>query len=101
MSDQLRVDRGSIQNHVDDTRTNMTGFRGAHDEASRQQASFGRQTEGGVGSEDIDRTRAAADRHSTEIDSNVGKLMNRTSENTDEFISNVRNAATRSLNTTD
>jgi hypothetical protein len=101
MSDQLRVDRGSVQNHVDDTRSNMTGFRGAHEQADRQTASFAGQTEGGVGSEDINRTRAAANRHSTEIDGNVNKLMNRTSENTDEFISNVRNAATRSLNTTD
>lgn len=101
MTDQLRVDRGSIQNHVDDTRNNMSGFRGAHEQADRQSANFGRQTEGGVGSDDIDRTRANANRHSTEIDGNVNKLMNRTSENTDEFISNVRKAATRSLNTTD
>jgi hypothetical protein len=101
MSDELRVDRASVQNHIDDTRTNMSGFRGAHDQADRQSASFGSQTEGGVGSENIDRTRAATNRHSSEIDGNVNKLMNRTSENTDEFVSNVRSAASRSLNTTD
>lgn len=100
MSEQLRVDRGSVQGHVDDTRNNMSGVRGASDQASRLQANFAGQTEGGVGSEDITRTRAAADRHSTEIDTNVNKLMNRTTENTDEFIGNVRKSATRALNTT-
>ena len=49
MSDQLRVDRGSVQQHVDDTRANMSSFRDANDGADRQSAHLQNQMEGGVG----------------------------------------------------
>lgn len=99
MSDQLRVDRGSIQGHIDDTRSNAGNVRAAADIADSRQAAFHGQTEGGVGSEQIAQTRAATQRHGVEVNSNVDRLMNRTSENTDEFIGNVTKAAQSSLNT--
>jgi len=99
MNDQLRVDRASIQTHADDTRANMGSFRTSADGADRRQAHLQNQMEDGVGAEEVGQTRAATNRHSTEIESNVNKLVSRTSENADEFISNVRNAANNSLKT--
>lgn len=99
MSDELRVDRASFQTHADDTRANMGKFRGAADGVDRRQAHLQNSMEGGVGSENVGQTRSATQRHSTEIDNNVNKVVNRTSENADEFISNVRSAANKSLDT--
>lgn len=99
MTDELRVDRASFQTHADDTRSNMGKFRGAQDGVDRRQANLQNQTENGVGSDNFARTRSATGRHSTEIDNNVQKLVNKTSENADEFISNVRSAANKSLDT--
>ena len=99
MSDQLRVDRGSVQQHVDDTRGNMANFRDTNDGADRQQAHLQNQMENGVGSDQQAQTRATSRHHGEEIDTNVNMLAGKTSENTDEFISNVRNAANKSLRT--
>jgi hypothetical protein len=99
MSDQLRVDRGSIQQHVDDTRANLGSFRETNEGADRQQAHLQNQMEGGVGSDLQQQTRAVSRHHGEEIDTNVNKLAGKTSENTDEFIANVRNAANKSLRT--
>ena len=99
MSDQLRVDRGSVQQHVDDTRSTMSNFRDAGDGADRQQAHLQNQMEGGVGSDLQASQRSTTRHHGEEIDTNVNKLAGKTSENTDEFISNVRNAANKSLRT--
>lgn len=99
MSDQLRVDRGSIQQHTDDTRANMANFREAGDGADRQQAHLQNQMENGVGSDLQAQQRSVSRHHGEEIDTNVNKLAGKTSENTDEFISNVRNAANKSLRT--
>ncbi len=99
MSDQLRVDRGSVQQHVDDTRSNMATFRETGEGADRQQAHLQNQMEGGVGSDLQSQTRSVSRHHGDEIDTNVNKLAGKTSENTDEFIANVRSAANKSLNT--
>lgn len=99
MSDQLRVDRGAIQQHTDDTRANMSSFRDAGDGADRQQAHLQNQMENGVGSDLQSQQRSVSRHHGEEIDVNVNKLAGKTSENTDEFISNVRNAANKSLRT--
>jgi hypothetical protein len=101
MGDELRVDRASIQTHADDTRANMASFRSSQEGVDRRQAHIINQMEGGVGSEQMDQTRAATRRHSADVDTNVNKLVNRTSENADEFISNVRSAANKSLKTID
>lgn len=95
--DQVRVDRGAIQSHVDDTKANMGSFRSSNDAVDRQQAHLINQTEGGVGSEEFGRTRAGSNRHGEDINSNVDKLNSRTSENTDQFVSNVRSAAAKSI----
>lgn len=99
MSDQIRVDRGAVQQHVDDTRTNLAGLQSAGDEVDRQQAHLINQMEGGVGSDVAAGTRAATSRHGEDINTNLTNLTGRTSENTDEFITNVRGAANRSMNT--
>ncbi|MEJ7634951.1 hypothetical protein [Aeromicrobium sp.] len=99
MGDQLRVDRASVQQHTDDTRGNMGSFRGQNDDVDRRQATLQNQMENGVGSEDQERVRTTSGRHTTDIDNNVNRLSSKTSENADEFISNVRNAASKSFNT--
>jgi len=99
MTDQLRVDRGSVQQHVDDTRGNMANFRDTGDGVDRQQAHLQNSMENGVGSDEQAQTRSMTRHHVEEIDTNVNKLAGKTSENTDEFISNVRSAANKSLNT--
>lgn len=99
MTDQLRVDRGSVQQHTDDTRTNMGNFGNTNDAADRQQAHIQNSMENGVGSDQQAQTRSTSRHHGEEIGNNVNKLANKTSENTDEFISNVRNAANKSLRT--
>ena len=99
MSDQLRVDRGSVQQHVDDTKGNMANFRETNSGADRQQAHLQNQMENGVGSDLQGQTRSVSRHHGEEIDTNINRLAGKTSENTDEFIANVRNAANKSLNT--
>lgn len=97
MSDQVRVDRGVIQQHTDDTRANAGNLRNAGDEVDRQQSHLSRQLDGGVGSEQTEAVRSAGRRHGADIDTSVNKVNNKTSENADEFISNVRSAANKSI----
>lgn len=97
MADQLRVDRASIQNHADATRGNAGAARGINDDVDRQQAHLQNQAEGGVGSEELGRIRASTSRHASDIDQGINRTANKTSENADEFISNVRSAASKSL----
>lgn len=96
MSDQVRVDRGVIQQHTDDTRANAANLRNAGDEADRQQAHLSRQING-IGQDQTEAVRNASRRHGSDIDTSVNKVNNKTSENADEFISNVRNAANKSI----
>lgn len=96
---QLRVDRGAVQQHTDDTRTNMSQFGTTNDNVDRQQAHLQNSMENGVGSDQQAQTRAVSRHHGEEIGNNVNKLANKTSENTDEFISNVRTSANKSLRT--
>ena len=98
----LRIFGSQLQctfRHADATRGNMGSFRGAGDDVDRRQASLEASMEDGVGSDDQRQVRNASRRHSTDIDNNVNRLSNKTSENADEFISNVRNAANKSLKT--
>jgi hypothetical protein len=95
--DQLRVDRGAYQTHADDTHANMANFRGSADNVDRQQAHLQNMTEEGVGSEEFGQVRAHS-RHATDdINTNATKLVDRTSETADEFIGNVRNAASKNI----
>ncbi|RYJ05244.1 MAG: hypothetical protein EON52_12575 [Actinomycetales bacterium] len=95
--DQLRVDRASIQNHADTTRGNAGSAKGLNDDVDRQQAHLQRQAEDGVGSDQLAAIRSSTSRHATDIDHGINRTANRTSENADEFISNVQNAANKSL----
>ena len=96
---QLRVDRGAVQQHTDDTRTNTANFSSTNDEADRQQAHIQNSMEDGIGSEQQSQARSASRHHGEEIGTNINKLAGKTSENTDELMVNVRNAANKSLNT--
>lgn len=95
--DRLRVDRAAYQTHADDTHANMANFRGAADSVDRQQQHLQQMTEDGAGSEELGAVRSGT-RHATdEVHTNATKLANRTSENADEFITNVNNAAQKNL----
>ena len=95
--DSLRVDRAAYQTHADDTHSNMGSFRGSADNVDRQQGYLQAMTEEGVGSVEIGQVRSGT-RHATEeIHTNATKLAGRTSETADEFIGNVRNAASKNI----
>ncbi|KQY56053.1 hypothetical protein ASD11_16415 [Aeromicrobium sp. Root495] len=95
--DQLRVDRASIQNHADATRSNAGSAKNINDEVDRQQAHLQRMSEDGVGSEQLSAIRTSTSRHATDIDSGINRTAQKTVEKTDEFVSNVQNAANKSL----
>lgn len=95
--DQVRVDRAAYQTHSDDTHANMANFRGSADNVDRQQAHLQNMTEGGVGSEEYGQVRSHGRHAAEEINTNATKLANRTSETADEFIGNVRGAASKNL----
>ncbi|MEH3032854.1 MAG: hypothetical protein PGN07_02150 [Aeromicrobium erythreum] len=97
MSDQVRVDRGAVQNHTDATLANQGQLRQVGDQVDRQQAHLKNMMEGGAGSENVAATQASARRHGADIDAGVTKNAQRTSENADEFISSVKNAANSSF----
>jgi hypothetical protein len=95
--DELRVDRAAYQTHADDTHSNMSSFRASADNVDRQQQHLQNMTEGGVGSDEYGQVRSGS-RHATEeINSNATKLVSRTSETADEFIGNVRSAASKNI----
>lgn len=96
-NDQVRVDRAAYQTHADDTHANLSNFRSGADNVDRQQAHLQNMTEDGAGSTEYGQARGAT-RHATEdIHANNTKLVNRTTETADEFISNVNNAAAKTI----
>ena len=97
MGDQVRVDRGAIQNHTNATLGNKGSLRGLNDDTDRRQAHIQNTLENGVGSEQVQGQRTGAKRHADDIDAGVQRTAQRTSENADQFIQGVRNAAERSL----
>lgn len=98
MSDRLRVDRASIQNHTDATRGTVGTNRTLGDDGNRQQANLEAQREGGVGSDEISRQRSSTNRHVGDMNTNIERTSNRTSENGDQFIAQVRASANKSIN---
>lgn len=95
--DRLRVDRAAVQTHVDDTLGAAGTFRGGADNVDRQQAHQIQMAEEGASADEYGSVRGAT-RHATdEIHTNSTKLANRTGEVADEFISNVSNAASKTL----
>lgn len=94
---RVRVDRGSIQGHFDDSRANMGQLRNANDGADRRQAHLEQMMEGGVGSDNQAQVRARTRHTGEEADISINRLNGRGSEQTDQFISNVRSAANKSI----
>lgn len=96
-ADQLRIDRAAVHTHADDTNQNNSAFRSGADNVDRQQAHLQNMTEDGAGSAEYAQARGAT-RHATDdIHANNTKLVNRTTETADEFISRVSNAAARTI----
>ncbi len=97
MTDRLRIDRGAVQSHSDETNRNLGGFRTSADNVDRQQSYQQQMAEGGVGDQELGAVRSST-RHLTEdVHASSTKLNSRTNENADEFIKNVANAASKNL----
>lgn len=96
-SDQLRVDRGAYQTHRDDTHANLGAFNASNDAVDRQQQHLHNMTEDGTGSSEYAASRASSRHAVDDVHQNSMKLADRTVEQADEFIGNVRNAAAKNI----
>lgn len=97
MSDQVRVDRGSIQNYTDATRGNVGSHRTQGEDVDRQTARQIQSREGGAGSDELTRQKASTNRHSEDINTGIERTSNRTSEQGDQFISSAVRSASKNI----
>ncbi len=93
----LRVDRGAVQFHLDDTRSAQGQARGVSDNVDRRASFIEQSMDGGVGSDNKSRVRASRRRVADDADTGVSRLNSRASEQTDQFIASTRQAADRHI----
>ncbi len=91
----LRIDRGAVQTHLDDTRAAQGQARGVSDSSDRRKGFIEQSMDGGVGSDNVSRVRTGRRRVADDADISVNRLNSRGSEKTDEFIASSRQAADR------
>lgn len=94
---RLRVDRASIENNVDGTRTNVGNNRQAGEDVNNRQNQRISSREGGIGSDELSRQKTSTNRHVEDVNTGVERTSNRTSEQASQFIAAARASANKSI----
>lgn len=97
MSDEIKINRGTVEGHADDSKATQSLARDARSAVDRQHTSRLSQMNGGIGSDEVGRGRGNARRMGDEVDTGVTNSLKQTTESANDFISRTRSAAQKNL----
>lgn len=97
MTDEIKVNRGTIESHADDARGTLGRVGDSRQAVDRQHGNRLAQTNGGIGTDEVGRGRGATRRTGEDIDSGVTNTLKQTTDSANDFIQRTRGAAQGNL----
>lgn len=97
MNDQIKINRGTVESHADDTRSTLGRVGDSRQAVDRQHANRLSQFNGGIGTDEASRGRGATRRTGEDIETGVNNTTKQVTEGANDFIARTRSAASGNL----
>ena len=97
MTDEVKINRGTVEGHADDTRATLGRVADSRQAVDRQHGNRLAQFNGGIGTDEAGRGRGATRRTGEDIDTGVNNTTKQVTEGANDFISRTRSAAQGNL----